>query len=48
MKIEEIGHGMTQISEVLVNTSGKLNQVADLNLLVGRKLDKNTENAQTN
>jgi peptidoglycan hydrolase CwlO-like protein len=46
MTPQEIDHWMTQITEVLVNTSGKLNQVADLNLLLGRKLDRLTDKVE--
>jgi peptidoglycan hydrolase CwlO-like protein len=43
MKLEEIDHWMTQMTDVMVNTSSKLNQVADLNLALGKKLDRLTD-----
>jgi ABC-type transporter Mla subunit MlaD len=43
MKLEDIDHWMTQITDVMVNTSSKLNQVADLNLALGGKLDRLTD-----
>jgi hypothetical protein len=43
MGLEDIDHWMTQITDVMVNTSSKLNQVADLNLALGQKLDRLAE-----
>jgi hypothetical protein len=40
---EEIDHWMTQITDVLVNTSTKLNLTAELDLVLGRKLDRLTD-----
>jgi len=38
--LKEINHWMTRITDAVVNTSTKLNQVADLDLGLGRKLDR--------
>jgi hypothetical protein len=38
--LEEIDICMSQITDVLVNTSTKLNLIAELNLVSGRKLDR--------
>jgi len=40
MTFQEIDHWMTQITDILTNVSGKLNQVGDLNLALGKKLDR--------
>ena len=40
MRLEEIGHRMTQITDILTSASGKLNQIGDLNLALGEKLDR--------
>ncbi|MGH9358723.1 MAG: hypothetical protein ACRD1O_06065, partial [Terriglobia bacterium] len=40
MKLEEIDHWTTQMTDLLTNVSGKLNQTADINLALGKKLDK--------
>ncbi|HEX5410953.1 MAG TPA: hypothetical protein VFZ27_03755 [Terriglobia bacterium] len=40
MKLEESDHWMTQMTDMMVNTSSKLNQGADLNLVLGQKLDR--------
>jgi methyl-accepting chemotaxis protein len=45
MKIEEIERRMTEMTDVLTSTSTKLDRAADLNLLLGRKLDRFAENA---
>ena len=38
--LKEIDRWMTRITDAMVNTSTKLNQVADLDLVLGRKLDR--------
>ncbi len=43
MTLQEIDHGMTQVTDILTNVSGKLHQVADLNLALGKKLDRLAE-----
>ena len=40
MTFQEIDRWMTRITDAVVNTSTKLNQVADLDLGLGRKLDR--------
>lgn len=42
MKLTDIDRWVTQVTEVLTNASGKLDQVADLDLGLGKKLDKLT------
>jgi methyl-accepting chemotaxis protein len=44
MKIEEIEPSMSEITDVLTSTSGKLDHAAHLNLLLGRKLDRFADN----
>jgi uncharacterized protein YukE len=40
MTTDEIDHCMTHITDILTNVSGKLNHVGDLNLALGKKLDR--------
>ena len=40
MTFKEIDHWMTRITDAVENTSTKLNQVADLHLVLERKLDR--------
>lgn len=48
MNREEFGHWMSEMTDVLTNVSGKLNQVADLNLALGKKLDRLAEQSTEN
>ena len=40
MRMEETDHWMTQVTGMLRNVSGKLNEIADLNVSSSRKLDQ--------
>ncbi|MGH9396109.1 MAG: hypothetical protein ACRD18_04585 [Terriglobia bacterium] len=40
MNLEKIDRWMTQVTDLLTNVSGKLNQTADIDLGLGKKLDR--------